>query len=117
GYDPGSYGVTNIRNNSTSLIARFDYNIDESNKIQLRHNFTYGIQDRNLLRNNLNYSLTSRMNTFESINNQTVLQWNARLSESTSNELRISYTQTNDRRILPSDQVGKAIAFPEVRIQ
>jgi outer membrane receptor for ferrienterochelin and colicin len=117
GYDPGTYGNTNNRNNSTSLIARIDYNIDESNKIQLRHNFTYGIQDRNLLRNNLNYSLTSRMNTFESINNQTVFQWNSRIDESMSNELRVSYTQTNDRRILPSDQAGRAIAFPEVRIQ
>lgn len=117
GYDPGSYGFTNIRNNSNSLILRFDYNIDESNKLQLRHNFTYGIQDRNLLRNNLNYSLTSRMNTFESINNQTVFQWNGRISESLSNELRVSYTQTNDTRILPSNMAGQVIPFPEVRIQ
>lgn len=117
GYDPGTYGTTNILNNSTSFIARLDWNIDESNKIQLRHNFTYGMQDRNLLRNNLNYSLTSRMNRFESVNNQTVLQWNGVLTPSVSNELRISVTQTNDRRVLPSDAAGQTIAFPEVRIQ
>ncbi|MBU3679177.1 MAG: TonB-dependent receptor [Candidatus Kapabacteria bacterium] len=117
GYDPGTYGTTNILNNSTSLIARLDWNIDESNKIQLRHNFTYGMQDRNLLRNNLNYSLTSRMNRFESINNQTVLQWNGVLSPSVSNELRFSVTQTNDRRVLPSNEAGDPIAFPEVRVQ
>ncbi|MEN9282179.1 MAG: hypothetical protein RL594_1114 [Bacteroidota bacterium] len=117
GYDPGTYGTTNILNNSTSFIARLDWNIDESNKIQLRHNFTYGMQDRNLLRNNLNYSLTSRLNRFESINNQTVLQWNGVLAPSLSNELRVSVTQTNDRRVLPSDASGEPIPFPEVRIQ
>ena len=117
GYDPGTYGTTNIRNNSASVIARLDWNIDENNKIQLRHNFTYGIQDRNLLRNNLNYSLTSRMNTFESVNNQTVVQWNGVLAPSLSNELRLSMTQTNDRRILPSNTSGDVIPFPEVRVQ
>ncbi|MCX6139796.1 MAG: carboxypeptidase regulatory-like domain-containing protein [Candidatus Kapabacteria bacterium] len=117
GYDAGQYGTTNILNNTVNIIARLDYNIDDQNKIQLRHNFTYGIQDRNLQRDNLNYSLTSRMNTFESINNQTVLQWNGVFSPELTNELRASYTQTNDSRILPSDNNGNPIPFPEVRVQ
>jgi hypothetical protein len=57
------------------------------------------------------------MNTFESINNQLVAQWNAMFSSSLSNELRVSVTQTNDRRILPSDDDGNPIPFPEVRVQ
>lgn len=117
GYDAGGYGITNTRNNTINMIARLDYNINEAHKLQLRHNFTYGIQDRNLLRNNLNYSLLSRMNTFESLNNQTVMQLNSVLSQEFSNELRVSYTQTNDRRILPTDRSGNPIPFPEVRIQ
>lgn len=117
GYDAGGYGITNTRNNTINMIARLDYNINEAHKLQLRHNFTYGIQDRNLLRNNLNYSLLSRMNTFESLNNQTVMQLNSVLSQEFSNELRVSYTQTNDRRILPTDGSGNPIPFPEVRIQ
>lgn len=117
GYDAGEYGTTNIQNNTVNIIARLDYNVDEQNKLQLRHNFTYGIQDRNLQRSNTNYSLTSRMNTFESINNQTVLQWNSVFSGELSNELRVSYTQTNDSRILPSDASGNPIPFGEVRVQ
>ncbi|MBK7032511.1 MAG: TonB-dependent receptor [Ignavibacteria bacterium] len=117
GYDAGEYGTTNIQNNTVNIIARLDYNVDEQNKLQLRHNFTYGIQDRNLQRSNTNYSLTSRMNTFESINNQTVLQWNSVFSGELSNELRVSYTQTNDARILPSDAAGNPIPFGEVRVQ
>ena len=117
GYDAGQYGTTNTKNNTINIIARLDYNVDEQNKIQFRHNFTYGIQDRNLLRNNVNYSLTSRMNTFESMNNQAVLQWNSVFSQELTNELRVSFTQTNDARILPADGNGNAIPFPEVRIQ
>ena len=62
-------------------------------------------------RDALTYSLSSRLNTFESINNQTVVQLNSILAEAVSNELRISFTQTNDARLLPTDP------FPEVRIQ
>jgi len=116
-YDAGTYGTTNTRNNTVNVIARLDFNVSERNKLQLRHNFTHGIQDRNLQRDNLSYSLTSRLNTFESINNQTVLQWNSVFAPEVSNEFRVSYTQTNDSRILPSDGNGNPIPFPEVRVQ
>lgn len=111
GYDPGTYDPFNERNNSLNMIARLDWNIDEQNKLQLRHNFTYGMQDRNLVRSAQQFGLSSRNNTFTSINNQTVLQWNAIVGEHSANELRVSYTQTNDERILDTDD------FPEVRIQ
>lgn len=111
GYDPGTYDPFNARNNTINTIARIDWNIDEQNKLQLRHNFTYGIQDRNLTRSAQTFSLSSRNNTFTSINNQTVLQWNAILGEGMANELRVSFTKTNDDRVLDTEP------FPEVRIQ
>lgn len=111
GYDPGMYTTYNNRSNSYNVIARLDYNINDNNKLQFRHNFTYGTQDRNLQRDALTYSLSSRLNTFESLNNQTVLQLNSIISEAVSNELRLSFTKTTDNRLLPTDP------FPEVRIQ
>jgi len=111
GYDPGTYDPFNARNNTFNVIARLDWNLDEQNKIQLRHNFTYAFQDRNLSRSNFSYSLSSRANQFTSINNQTVAQWNAIIGSSAANEMRLSITQTNDERILSTDP------FPEVRIQ
>ncbi len=111
GYDPGTYDPYNVRNNTVNVIARLDWNIDEQNKVQLRHNFTYAIQDRNLTRTNNSFSLSNRVNTFTSINNQTVLQWNTILGADAANELRVSYTQTNDDRVLTGTP------FPEVRIQ
>ncbi len=109
GYDPGGYDTYNIRNNTVNLIARVDWNIDESNKVQLRHNFTYAIQDRNLTRSNTTFSLENRVNVFESINNQFVAQWDAIIGTTMSNQMRFSYTHTADERILGT-------AFPEVRI-
>ncbi|NQW29267.1 MAG: TonB-dependent receptor [Ignavibacteria bacterium] len=111
GYNPGTYDVYNNRNNSFNIIARLDWDVNDKNKLQLRHNYTNGIQDRNLSRDAFNYSLSSRVNTFTSISNQSVLQWNSIVSGATSNELRLSYTQTNDERVLPAQP------FPEVRIQ
>lgn len=110
GYDPGNYNLYNIRNNTANVITRLDWNIDDFNKIQFRYNFTYAIQDRNLQRDAQTFSLTSRVNTFSSINNQAVVQWNT-IASNLSNELRISVLQTSDDRILTTNP------FPEVRIQ
>lgn len=109
GYDPGGYNTFNMRNNTTNVIARLDWNIDESNKLQIRHNFTYAIQDRNLTRSNSTFSLANRVNVFESMNNQFVAQWDAIIGQTASNQLRFSFTKTDDERLLGT-------AFPEVRI-
>ena len=42
GYDPGTYSAYSNRSNSYNIIARLDYNLNESHKLQFRHNFTYG---------------------------------------------------------------------------
>ena len=111
GYDPGTYEPYSNRNNTLNAIARVDWNVDEQNKFQFRYNFTYAIQDRNLIRNTQDFSLSSRVNTFTSINNQAVVQWNAILGASAANEMRLSFTQTNDDRDLTTEP------FPEIRIQ
>lgn len=111
GYDAGGYDRYVARNNSINVIGRLDWNIDENNKLQLRHNFTHAIQDRNVFRDARRFSMGSQGNAFTSINNQSVVQWNAILGPSLANELRVSVTQTNDERILSTDP------FPEVRIQ
>ena len=111
GYDAGTYNIFNNLNNTVNVIARLDWNIDEHNKVQIRHNFTHAVQDRNLVRTNRTFSLSSRVNRFTSINNQTVAQWNAILGSTMANELRLSVTQTNDERVLSTDP------FPEIRVQ
>jgi outer membrane receptor for ferrienterochelin and colicin len=99
-FDAGSRNPFVVRNNTVNLIGRVDWNIDEQHKIQLRHNYTYALQDRNVQRTSTNFSLSSQANEFTSINNQTVLQWNGIFGEDLANELRISYTRTTDERVL-----------------
>jgi outer membrane receptor protein involved in Fe transport len=111
GYDPGSYDTYNVRNNTFNIIARIDWNLDDQNKFQFRYNFTNAIQDRNLVRNSQDFSLSSRVNAFTSLNNQAVAQWNAIIGAGAANEMRLSFTQTNDDRVLDSKP------YPEVRIQ
>ncbi|MBL7999321.1 MAG: TonB-dependent receptor [Candidatus Kapabacteria bacterium] len=110
GYDAGSSERFVSRSNSFNIIARFDWNIDENNKLQFRHNFTNAFQDRNVVRTNRQFSLGSQWNEFTSINNSSVLQLNSILGSNSANELRIAVTQTNDDRVL------RAANFPQVKI-
>lgn len=110
-YDAGSRDPFVVRNNTINLIGRVDWNIDEDHKIQIRHNYTYALQDRNVQRTSTNFSLSSQANEFTSINNQTVVQWNGILGENLANEMRVSFTRTTDERVLDDDP------FPQVRIQ
>jgi hypothetical protein len=110
GYDPGTADLFVSRNNTFNIIARFDWNISDRHKLQLRHNYTNAFQDRNVLRTRQVFSLSSQWNEFRSINNSTVLQWNSIWGENMSNEFRIAWTQTNDERVLRTDP------FPQVKV-
>jgi len=111
GYESGGFEPFVARNNTINVTGRLDWNISEDHKLQFRHNFTQAIQDRNVFRDARRFSMSSNGNEFTSINNQTVLQLNSVLNENTSNEFRISFTQTSDERLLTTRP------FPEVRVQ
>lgn len=110
GYDAGSSDQFLSRNNSYNVIARIDWNINENNKFQIRHNYTNAFQDRNVQRTPRVFSFTSQLNEFRSVNNSTVLQLNSTVGSSFSNEARLAVTFTNDRRDL---QAGN---FPQVTV-
>lgn len=120
GYDAGNTDLFTSRNNSINVIGRLDWNINESNKLQLRHNYTYGLQDRNVRRDNTNFSLTSQWNIFNSVTNSSVAQLNTVFHDmnflglgtvdNVFNELRLSFTSIDDVRDLQGDP------FPEVRV-
>ncbi len=111
GYDAGGFDRFAAKNNTINLTARLDWNISEDHKIQLRHNFTQAVQDRNVFRDARRFSMASNGNEFTSINNQTVLQLNSILGDALANEFRVSFTQTSDERMLTTRP------FPEVRVQ
>ncbi|HRK03854.1 MAG TPA: carboxypeptidase regulatory-like domain-containing protein [Chlorobiota bacterium] len=111
GYDPGqTENPTSIPNQSYNILTRIDWNIDEDNKLQFRHNLLYGTQLRNLQRTTTLYGFGSQANEFTTMSNQFVAQLNTIVGESIANEFRISVTVTNEER------VNAGARFPESRI-
>jgi len=41
-YDPGSYLNINSTTNSNKILAKINWNINDKNKLILRHSYTYG---------------------------------------------------------------------------
>ncbi len=108
GYDPGSRDFTDKTKNG-KLFLRFDYNINENNRLTLRHNFI-NAKDDVLRRDAGLFYLANSNYIFNSMQNSTVLQLNTTFGSNMSNEFRVSRTAVRDNREFPG---GK---FPVVQI-
>ncbi len=110
GLNPGSYASTDVNQPSTKFFLRFDYNIDENNKLTIRNNFVHSYQD------NLNDRTTTNALSFDTYNyritnntNSTVLELNSTLGNTMSNELILGYTKISDDRgptLAPSPEIN-----------
>ncbi len=97
GYDPGTFGEVNNRRESNNLFGRLDFNLGESNRLTLRHNYVDAFDD-NFGRSDANFALGNSGYVFNSITNATVGQLNSTLGNQFFNELRIGYTTVRDKR-------------------
>jgi hypothetical protein len=80
-------------------LLRFDYNLSDNHKLTLRHNYTYGYDDKLGNRTNNNtMSFGSYNYRIKDITNSTVLQLTSTFSNKISNELIVGYTSIRDRR-------------------
>jgi hypothetical protein len=96
-YDPGSYLNINSETNSNKILAKVNWNINNRNKLVLRHSYTYG--------ENINISRTAdalRFNNngylFPSTTNSTGLELSSIIGNNKSNRLMIGYTTVLDDR-------------------
>ncbi|NUQ81190.1 MAG: TonB-dependent receptor [Bacteroidetes bacterium] len=110
GYDPGSYSLFTRKTNSDKIFMRLDYNLLEDHTLTLRFNYVDGFDD-NLTRTGTDFSLSNRNYLFASTQYAPVFQVNSRLSNSLTNEFRVSYTAIRDGR----DPEGNP--FPSIRIK
>jgi outer membrane receptor protein involved in Fe transport len=111
GYDP-SNGGDPLREfvrttNSDKLFIRTDFNLSNSHRLTVRHNFIDAMNDVGFPSNTLYYFPD---NFYRIANNQnsTVAQLNSTFGQS-FNELRVTYQRIRDRRTTPG-------AFPFVRV-
>ncbi len=110
GYDPGNYDLYTRKTEDIKLFFRADYNLDQNNRLTLRHNFIKANQGNAVTRSQFAFSFSGQEYIFNSMQNQTVLQLNSIIGSNMANELRLVYTAIRDHR----DPVSKP--FPSVAI-
>lgn len=109
GYDPGSAAGFTNRNNSQKIFGRIDWNLDDKNRLTLRHNYIKGISESGSQSTNA-FTFANGGIFFPSITNASVLELKTQISNSASNNLLLTYTTIDDDR----DPFGNP--FPRVRL-
>jgi hypothetical protein len=109
-YDAGSYDLYTRKTEDFKLFLRADYNIDQNNRLTLRHNLVKANQGNAVTRSQFAFSFSGQEYIFNSLQNQTVLQLNSIIGTNMANELRLVFTAIRDKR----DPVSKP--FPSVAI-
>ena len=108
-YDAGSFGAIFLKNSSTKLFGRIDFNLNDRTQIVLRHNYVKAAADQlSRATNILNFG--GQGFTHHSSTNSTVLEVKSRLSSSVSNNLIVGYSHIEDYR-----QIAGAL-FPHLEI-
>jgi hypothetical protein len=96
-YDVGGYGEINKKQESDYAFARIDWNINDKNRLTIRHNYNKGFND-NISRTATNMTFANSGYTFNTKNNSSVIELNSSFSNNASNVLRLTYTSTRDFR-------------------
>ncbi len=96
-YDPGEYLDMNDETNSTKVLAKLNWNINEKHKLTLRHSYTYGENiDNSRSKTALRFYNNGQF--FPSTTNSTGLELNSMFKGSMSNRLMVGYTSVRDDR-------------------
>lgn len=108
-YDPGGLGQVTSETPNDKFFVRFDFNLNASNNLTLRHNY---IDASNFIirPSNSRYQFPNNGYDFLNETNSTVGQWNAVFGDGYFNEMRLTYQTIKDKRSSPTDP------FPTISI-
>jgi len=96
-YDPGSYLNINSTTNSNKILAKINWNINDRNKLILRHSYTYG-ENFTISRNANSLQFYNNGYIFPSTTNSTGLELSSIIGKSASNRFMLGYTTVLDDR-------------------
>jgi hypothetical protein len=98
GYDMGAFANTNRTLESDKITAKIDWNINQNNKLSLKHSFVGAdnLEARSSNDNRIGYLNGSEF--FARKTNSTTLEWRAGIGNSMANNLKIGYTMVRDDR-------------------
>jgi hypothetical protein len=110
GYDVGGYDPVTNEKTSNKIFARLDWNINDRNRLTLRHNFVDS--DLDLLSRDSLYSFNFGNAGIIYLNktNSTVLQLNSVLGSNFHNELLLNYSTIRDNPTYMGE------AFPKIEV-
>lgn len=100
GYDPGSWQDQSSTSTSDKLFVRFDYNINDRNKLTLRHSYTKG-EALQLSRGQRSLTFANGGILRSSPTHSSVLELSSRVSNTVSNKLMVGYTNIREPRTAP----------------
>ncbi len=110
GYDPGGYLDNPSETKSDKFLVRFDYNINSSHTLTMRHSYTKGEAYKRARSTNSTINFGNNSEFFPSTTNSTAIELKSAFGNSKSNNLIIGYTTVVDDR----GSIGKD--FPRVTI-
>lgn len=111
GYDPGGYLDNTKELQSDKILVKVDWNINQKNKLSVRHSYVKGISTSPLASNPTKINFYNNGIYFPSTTNSSALELNSLFSNTLSNNLIIGYTNVIDDR----DPMGQD--FPSVDIK
>lgn len=116
-YDPGVYDNNTAFLDSDKLLAKIDVNINQANKLTVRHSYTraQNLEARNSSSSGIRFINGSEY--FASTTNSSAIEWNSIINNKMSNHLTIGATLVRDDRD-PYDNTndGPSNPFPAVFI-
>lgn len=98
GYDIGGFSPLSQREDDEKFLAKLDWNINDDNRLTLRHNYVNARDDDGAGRGNSFFSFANQSYVFRSTQNSTTAQLNSTLSSNAFNEARFVYTRIRDER-------------------
>lgn len=105
GLSPGSFGIINERTDNNKFLAKLDWNISDSHRLTLRHNYVDADDDDGLGRGEEEFAFTGRRYVFNSTQNSSVAELKSTFGTNSYNEARVVYTRIRDNRDLISGPV------------
>jgi len=98
-YDPGTFGDVTDNLDGVSLFGKLDFNLNDNNRLTLRHSYTKAESLNRNAGNARNINFSNNGVFFPSVTNSSALELNSTFGENKfSNNLIIGYTSVRDDR-------------------
>ncbi len=107
GYDPGTFGDTSDELEGLKLFGKIDINLNRSNQLTLRHQYTKAEQFNRSGGSSRSINFSNNGVFFPSVTNSSAIELNTTINSSMSNNLILGYTSVNDDR----DPLGDPFPF------